>query len=87
MGAYRARVAPFNVNYRYVSDELVYLLDNAHAAAVMYHAQFGPVLAEALDKLPPMRLIHVDDGSGVEPLPGARRYEELLAAASPSRWT
>ena len=52
LGAYRARVAPFNVNYRYVSDELVYLLDNAHAAAVMYHAQFGPTLAEALDKLP-----------------------------------
>ena len=31
LGAFRARVAPFNVNYRYVSDELVYLLDNAHA--------------------------------------------------------
>ncbi len=83
LGAYRARVAPFNVNYRYVSDELVYLLDNAHAAAVMYHAQFGPVLAETLDKLRPMRLIHVDDGSGLEPLPGAFRYEELLAATSP----
>ena len=37
----------------------------------------------SLDKLPPMRLIHVDDGSGVEPLPGAFRYEELLAAGSP----
>ena len=30
-----------------------------------------------------MRLIHVDDGSGVAPLPGAVRYEELLAAAPP----
>ena len=55
LGAYRARVAPFNVNYRYVADELVYLLDNARAAAVMYHAQFAPALAEALDQLPPMR--------------------------------
>ena len=87
LGAYRARVAPFNVNYRYVSDELVYLLDNAHAAAAMYHAQFGPTLAEALDKLPAMRLIHVDDGSGVAPLPGALRYEELLAAAPPEPLT
>ena len=87
LGAYRARVAPFNVNYRYVSDELVYLLDNAHAAAVMYHAQFGPTLAEALDKLPAMRLIHVDDGSGIAPLPGAVRYEELLAAAPPEPLT
>ena len=29
LGAFRARVAPFNVNYRYVADELLYLLDNA----------------------------------------------------------
>ncbi len=82
IGAYRARVAPFNVNYRYVADELVYLLDNSGAAAVMYHAQFGPTLAAALQRLSPARLIHVDDGSGVEPLPGAVRYDDLLASAS-----
>ncbi|WP_118914732.1 acyl-CoA synthetase [Mycobacterium shigaense] len=81
LGAYHARVAPFNVNYRYVADELVYLLGNASADAVMYHARFAPTLAEALEKggLPPPRLIHVDDGSGNAPLPGAVRYEELLA--------
>ena len=33
IGAYRARVAPFNVNYRYVDAELVYLLANAQARA------------------------------------------------------
>jgi acyl-CoA synthetase (AMP-forming)/AMP-acid ligase II len=82
IGAYQARVAPFNVNYRYVADELVYLLDNADAAAVMYHAQFAPVLAAALERLPAMRLIHVDDASGNDPLPGAVRYEDLLAAHS-----
>jgi 3-oxocholest-4-en-26-oate---CoA ligase len=81
LGAYMARVAPFNVNYRYVADELVYLLGNAGAEAVMYQARFAPTLAEALEKsqLPPMRLIHVDDESGNDPLPGAVRYEELLA--------
>ncbi|CDO88125.1 acyl-CoA synthetase [Mycobacterium triplex] len=79
LGAYRARVAPFNVNYRYVADELVYLLGNAGAEAVMYQARFAPMLAEALDRLPAMRLIHVDDESGNDPLPGAVRYEELLA--------
>jgi acyl-CoA synthetase (AMP-forming)/AMP-acid ligase II len=86
LGAYRARVAPFNVNYRYVADELVYLLGNAGAEAVMYHARFAPTLAQALEnaleKLPPMRLIHVDDESGNDPLPGAVRYEELLASVS-----
>ena len=87
LGAYHARVAPFNVNYRYVADELVYLLTNAATEAIMYHARFGPTLAEALalagDQLPDMPLIHVDDDSGNEPLPGAVRYEELLAATSP----
>jgi 3-oxocholest-4-en-26-oate---CoA ligase len=88
LGAYQARVAPFNVNYRYVADELVYLLGNARADALMYHARFAPTLALALEKagqqLPTMRLIHVDDESGNEPLPGAVRYEELLASASDS---
>ena len=87
IGAYKARVAPFNVNYRYVADELVYLLNNAGTAAIMYHAQFGPTLAEALAQLPPVRLIHVDDHSGNPPLPGAHRYEELLAASSPQPLT
>lgn len=87
LGAYNARVAPFNVNYRYVADELVYLLTNASTEAIMYHARYAPTLAEALqragDRLPAMPLIHVDDDSGHEPLPGAVRYEELLAATSP----
>ncbi|MEE3066153.1 MAG: acyl-CoA synthetase [Actinomycetota bacterium] len=84
LGAYQARVAPFNVNYRYVAEELVYLLGNASAEAVMYQARFAPTLALALDqardRLPSMRLIHVDDESGNDPLPSAVRYEDLLAA-------
>ena len=30
VGAFKARVAPFNVNYRYVDDELLYLFDNGN---------------------------------------------------------
>ncbi|MDT5222666.1 MAG: 3-oxocholest-4-en-26-oate---CoA ligase [Mycobacterium sp.] len=83
IGAYKARVAPFNVNYRYVADELVYLIGNANADVIAYHARFAPTLAEALATVPrQVRLIHVDDGSGNEPLPGAVRYEELLASVS-----
>jgi len=81
LGAYHARMAPFSVNYRYVPGELVYLLANASASAVMYHARFAPTLAAALEELPPLRLIHVDDESGNEPLPGAVRYEQLLASS------
>jgi acyl-CoA synthetase (AMP-forming)/AMP-acid ligase II len=83
VGAYKARVAPFNINYRYVADELVYLINNANADAIVYHARFTSTLAEALAKVPrQVRLIHVDDASENKPLPGAVRYEELLASVS-----
>jgi acyl-CoA synthetase (AMP-forming)/AMP-acid ligase II len=85
LGAFQARVAPFNVNYRYVDDELVYLLDDADAVALVYHARFAPTLTRIRDRLPKLRLlIQVDDGSGEALLPGALDYEAALAAASPA---
>ncbi len=50
VGAFKARCAPFNVNYRYVEDELLYLLDDADAKAVVYHARFAPTLAQIRDR-------------------------------------
>lgn len=82
LGAAKAGAAAFNVNYRYVADELAYLFDDASAAAVVYHGCFADRLAEVLPRLaqPPL-LIRVDDGSGDELLPGAIDYEEALAGA------
>src|SRR5665213_1555517 len=45
LGAFKARVAPFNVNYRYVRDELEYLLRDAGSRGLVYHATFAPVLS------------------------------------------
>jgi acyl-CoA synthetase (AMP-forming)/AMP-acid ligase II len=86
LGAYKARVAPFNVNYRYVEDELLYLLENAEATALVYHARFAAILANILPRLPRLTtLLQVADESGNARLPGAVDYEEALAAADPSR--
>ena len=83
IGGYKARVAPFNVNYRYVEEELRYLLIDAQTRGVIYHASFAPRLRAVLGDLPPQALLlQVDDGSGEPLLPGARDYEEALAAAS-----
>lgn len=54
LGAYKARVAPFNVNYRYVAEELLYVLRDAGTKAIVYHATFAPLLREVLPKLPAM---------------------------------
>ena len=52
IGAYRARVAPFNVSYRYVEDELLYLLNDSKTTALVYHAEFAPRVAAIRDRLP-----------------------------------
>ncbi len=86
LGALKARVASLNVNYRYVAEELLYLLDDSQASAVVVHSVFTPTLAEVLDRLPKLRVIlQVPDDSGHPLLPGAVWYEDALAAASPAR--
>ncbi len=84
LGAYKARVAPFNVNYRYVAEELRYLLNDAAATAIVFHSAFADRLAEVLPDLPSLRvLLQVDDGSGIGLLAGAQWYEDALDASSP----
>ena len=86
LGAWKARAASINVNYRYTADELTFLLRDSDAAAVVHHARFGPVVAEALPRCPSVRLVvTVDDGSDAVPVPGAVGYEAFLAAAPPAR--
>src|SRR5512145_2390658 len=85
LGCYRARVAPFNVNYRYVDDELVYLLEDSDAVGLIYHARYAPTLLRIRDRVPRLRLLlQVDDGSGEKLVPGALDYDAALAAASPA---
>ncbi|CAN5530457.1 acyl-CoA synthetase [soil metagenome] len=82
LAAFRARVAPFNVNYRYVKDELRYLLADSDATALLYHARFAPRVQEILPELPGLRvLIQIADDSGNELLEGAVDYEAALAGS------
>jgi len=86
LGASKAGAAAFNVNYRYVADELAYLFRNSSAAAIVYHGAFAHTLGAVLDRLDrrPV-LLRVADGSGDDLLPGALDYEAALAGASPAR--
>jgi fatty-acyl-CoA synthase len=83
LGAYKARVAPFNVNYRYVADELAYVLRDARTRAVLYHARYASLLADVLPQLDdvPVLLLQVADESGNGLLPGAVAYEDALAGS------
>src|SRR3984957_15514714 len=80
LGAFQARVAPFNVNFRYVKTELQYLLADARATALLYHSAFAPRVAEIRADLPQLRvLIQISDDSGNELLDGAVDYEAAIA--------
>ena len=84
LGTFQARVAPFNVNFRYVKSELQYLLADSGATALIYHAAFAPRVAEVLPDLPRLRvLIQIADDSGNDLLYGAVDYETALASSSP----
>jgi acyl-CoA synthetase (AMP-forming)/AMP-acid ligase II len=79
LGAFQARVAPFNVNFRYVKSELQYLLADSGATALLYHAAFAPRVAEVLPDLPRLRvLIQIADDSGNDLVHGAVDYDTII---------
>jgi acyl-CoA synthetase (AMP-forming)/AMP-acid ligase II len=86
LAAFKLRAVPINVNYRYVEDELVYLLENSDAVALVHEAQFGPLVDKVRPRLPLLRhVITVDDGSGTALPDGAVAYDDALAAQSGER--
>ncbi|HPU39966.1 MAG TPA: AMP-binding protein [Microthrixaceae bacterium] len=86
VGAWKARCAPFNVNYRYVAEELRYLLDDSGARVVIVHECFAATLSEVVATLAsaPSLILQVADGSGHDLVPGAVDYEAALAAVAPA---
>jgi len=82
-GAFKMRGVPINVNYRYMDEELWYLLDNADAEALVFHSSLGDRVERVRERLPKLKLlIEVDDG-GTGQVPVARRYEEVVASHQP----
>jgi len=65
LAAFKIRAVPVNVNYRYVEDELLYLLDNADLVALVFDRDLAPRVAAVRDRAPKLRhLLHVDDPAG-----------------------
>ena len=82
-GAFKMRGVPVNVNYRYLDDELVYLLDNADAEALVFHSSLGDRVERIRTRLPKLKLlVEVDDGDTGR-VEGAIAYESALASHDP----
>src|SRR5882672_2000885 len=88
IAAFKLRAVPINVNYRYVEDELRYLLDDADVKAAVFNREFAPKLDAIRASLPDVHTYRaVDDGSPAAPPPlealEALDYETTLGAGSP----
>lgn len=87
-GVFKMRGVAVNVNYRYLDEELWYLLDNSDAEAIVFHTSLADRVARVADRLPNLKLlIVVDDGPApdgtVTEVPGAQEFESVLAAHEP----
>jgi fatty-acyl-CoA synthase len=85
LGAFKARLAPFNINYRYVDEELVYLLNNAKTRVLLYHSSLADRVAAIRDRIPSLELLVqvADDESDL--LPDALDYETALSESDQRR--
>jgi len=92
LGIYKARASVININYRYVADELRYMLENSDARVLILEKSFATVIAEIRHDAPKLEhFVVIDDGAedpdqdkAVAEL-GAVDYEDALAAQSPAR--
>ena len=86
-GGFKMRAVPVNVNYRYLNEELWYLLENSDAEALIYHASLAHRVAAVRDRLPLLKLfIEVDDlglGTVTTAVAGAHSYEDVVAGHNP----
>lgn len=84
---FKIRAVWININYRYVEDELRYLVENADLRAIVFAREYAPRVASvraAMSQL--VHAIYIEDGSGA-PLEGTDsiEYEAALATGSPER--
>ena len=74
---------PVNINYRYLDDELLYLLDNSDSELLVFHTSLGERVARVMDRAPNVKLwIEVDNGG--DATPGAVAYESLIDGHDPA---
>ena len=83
----KVRAVPINVNFRYVEEELRYLLDDADVVALLHGRQFAPRVHAIRENLPALRhLVAVEDGSEADVSGiGSVSYEEAVGPQSEDR--
>ena len=74
--SFKARLTHVNVNYRYLDDELVYIIDNSDSTVVLYDVEFRDNVLRVKERLPNVK-IWVEVGGTDTPPDFAVQYEAL----------
>ncbi|HTT85814.1 MAG TPA: AMP-binding protein [Acidimicrobiales bacterium] len=87
LACYKVRAVPCNINYRYVGDELSYLLDNGDITTLVFHRALAPQVRSLPARPRKLRsLIVVDDGTDGDTAGlGSVPYESVVDAGAPQR--
>ena len=85
IGAYKARLAPFNVNYRYVDEELIYLLNDAKTKVLVFHSSLADHVGAVRDRVPSLELLLQVNDEPRALLTGAIDFEAALGRANPDK--
>ena len=85
LACYKIGVAPININYRYVDDELRYLFNNADMTAVIFQQQYLPQVTAVVPDCEKLEILIQLTESGSTADGGVIDYESLLAAGSDER--
>lgn len=74
---------PINVNYRYQSDELVYLFDNSDSEVVFFHESYSDQVKQVYKKLPGVKTWIQIGGVKDTEIDGCFSYEEIISSNDP----
>ena len=80
---FKLRATPVNVNYRYLVNEVAYILNNSEAEVLVYHASLADRVEGLRELVPSLRtMICVNDVGATHPLPeGHLDYRTAVAGA------
>jgi fatty-acyl-CoA synthase len=79
---FKARLTHVNVNYRYTPDEVLYIIDNSDAVAVVFDAVFAPAVEAIQSRLTKAKILIMAGGQATGPF---QDYETIVTTGAGAR--
>ena len=81
--AFKIEGVPINVNYRYVEEELIYLLDNSDAEAVFFQSCYAERISKIANKLPKIKVFIQVGGNEQLSIENCYLFEDIIQETAP----